>query len=261
MTLIPIGKSLSAFLLTSLCLTAAQAQNIAVVNGRAIPKERADLFIKELERQGQQASPELASLVRQELVDREVLLQEAERRGLPAKAETRFQIETARTQILIQSLVQDELARNPISDDEIAQEYKRITAGQSTEYRARHILVESQDQARSVIARLKKGESFDQLAKQLSKDPGSASNGGDLDWASADTFVEPFSKAMASLKKGGLTAEPVQTQFGWHVIRLDDKRETAPPPLAEVRGQIVEGLQRQKLSNFQQSLRSKADIK
>ncbi|MGA1093427.1 MAG: peptidylprolyl isomerase, partial [Burkholderiaceae bacterium] len=113
MTLTPIGKSLSAFLLTGLCLTAAQAQNIAVVNGRPIPKERADLFIKELERQGQQSSPELASLVRQELVDREVLLQEAERRGLPAKAETRFQIETARTQILIQSLVQDELSRNP----------------------------------------------------------------------------------------------------------------------------------------------------
>lgn len=261
MTLTPIGKSLSAFLLTGLCLTAAQAQNIAVVNGRPIPKERADLFIKELERQGQQSSPELASLVRQELVDREVLLQEAERRGLPAKAETRFQIETARTQILIQSLVQDELSRNPVTDDEISQEYKRMTAGQSTEYRARHILVESRDQARAVIGRLKKGEAFEQLAKQLSKDPGSAGNGGDLDWASADTFVEPFSKAMASLKKGSLTTEPVQTQFGWHVIRLDDVRETAPPPLAEVRTQIVEGLQRQKLSNFQQSLRGKAEIK
>lgn len=261
MTLSIFGKGLAAIFISGACLSAVHAQNIAVVNGRPIPKERADLFIKELERQGQQPSPELASLVRQELVDREVLLQEAERRGLPAKAETRFQIETARTQILIQSLVQDELNRNPVTDDEIAQEYKRMTAGQSTEYRARHILVETQDQARALIGRLKKGESFEQLAKQLSKDPGSAGNGGDLDWASADTFVEPFSKAMASLKKGGLTAEPVQTQFGWHVIRLDDLRETAPPPLAEVRSQIVEGLQRQKLSNFQQTLRGRAEIK
>ena len=240
--------------------TAAAAQNIAVVNGRPIPKERADLFLKELAKQGQATTPELAALVRQELVDREILLQEAEKRGLPAMAEFKFQIETARTQILIQALVQDELTRSPIKDEDIQAEYKRLTAQLGTEYRARHILVETEAMAKDIIARLAKGEKFEALAKSLSKDPGSAANGGDLDWASADAFVGPFSEAMVKLEKGKSSA-PVQTQFGWHVIRLDDTRATQPPALAEVREQIAESLQRKKLSEFQQTLKSRATIK
>ncbi|MFZ9314213.1 MAG: peptidylprolyl isomerase [Burkholderiaceae bacterium] len=240
--------------------TSASAQNIAVVNGRPIPKERADLFLKELAKQGQQSTPELAALVRQELVDREILLQEAEKRGLPAVSEFKFQIETARTQILIQALVQDELGRNPIKDEDIQAEYQRLTAQLNTEYRARHILVETEAMAKDILARLNKGEKFEALAKSLSKDPGSAANGGDLDWASADTFVGPFSEAMVKLEKGKTTSAPVQTQFGWHVIRLDDVRKSQPPALAEVRDQIAESLQRKKLSEFQQTLKGRAKI-
>ena len=241
--------------------TAAAAQNIAVVNGRPIPKERADLFLKELAKQGQATTPELAALVRQELVDREILLQEAEKRGLPARAEFKFQIETARTQILIQALVQDELTRSPIKDEDIQAEYKRLTAQLGTEYRARHILVETEAMAKDIITRLAKGEKFEALAKSLSKDPGSAANGGDLDWAAADAFVGPFSEAMVKLDKGKSSSAPVQTQFGWHVIRVDDTRTTPPPAIADVREQIAESLQRKKLSEFQQTLKSRASIK
>lgn len=236
------------------------AQNIAVVNGRPIPKERADLFLKELAKQGQTATPELAALVRQELVDREILLQEAEKRGLPAVAEHRFQIETARTQILIQALVQDELGKSPVTDGDIQAEYQRLVSQLSSEYRARHILVETEAQAKELISRIGKGEKFEALAKQFSKDPGSAVNGGDLDWASAETFVGPFSEAMVKLEKGKTTPSPVQTQFGWHIIRLDDVRKSQPPALTEVRDQIAESLQRKKLSEFQQTLKGRAKI-
>ncbi|MEY3016205.1 MAG: hypothetical protein RJB19_517, partial [Pseudomonadota bacterium] len=163
---------LSAAICLLTIVTTASAQNIAVVNGRPIPKERADLFLKELEKQGQQVTPELAALVRQELVDREILLQEAERRGLPAKADIKFQIDSSRQQILIQALVQNEIERSPLKDADIRAEYDRLTAQQSTEYRARHILVETEDQAKDIIAKLQKGAKFEELAK-ASKDPGS----------------------------------------------------------------------------------------
>jgi len=244
-----------------LMLTASVfAQNIAVVNGRPIPKERADLFLKELERQGQQPTPDLATLVRQELVDREILVQEAERRGLPAKADTKFQIESARQQILIQALVQDEVARHPLSVSDVRKEYDRLTAGQNKEYRARHILVETEDEAKAILGKLAKGEKFEALAKQ-SKDPGSAARGGDLEWASATSYVKPFADALVGLSKGATTSAPVRTQFGWHVIRLDDVREATVPAFDEVKGQLSESLQRRRLSEFQQTLKARAKIK
>jgi peptidyl-prolyl cis-trans isomerase C len=251
---------LSAAICLLTVVTTATAQNIAVVNGRPIPKERADLFLKELEKQGQQVTPELAALVRQELVDREILLQEAERRGLPAKADIKFQIDSSRQQILIQALVQNEIERSPLKDADIRAEYDRLTAQQSTEYRARHILVETEDQAKDIIAKLQKGAKFEELAK-ASKDPGSAAKGGDLDWASASTFVKPFADTMASLRKGQLADKPVQTQFGWHVIRLDDTRAAKLPDYESVKEQLAESLQRKKLGDFQQALKNKAKIK
>ena len=237
----------------------ALAQNIAVVNGRPITKERADLFLQELEKQGQQASPELATLVRQELVDREILLQEAERRGLPAVAQNKFQIEASRQQILIQALVQDELSRNPLTEDAVRQEYSKLTAEPIIEYRSRHILVDSEAEARSIIDKLRAGSSFHSFAKQ-SKDPGSAAQGGDLDWATPQSFVQSFSDAMVALKKGEVTKDPVKSQFGWHVIRLDDTRENKHPDFETVRDQLTETIQRKRLTEFQQRLKAKAKI-
>lgn len=240
--------------------SSALAQNIAVVNGRAIPKERADLFLKELEKQGQPVTPELATLVRQELVDREILLQEAERRGLPAKPELKFQIDAARQQVLIQALVQDEMSKNPVKEADVQAEYDRLSKLQGDEYRARHILVETEDGAKAVIQKLNKGAKFEDLAKE-SKDPGSAVRGGDLDWASPSNFVKPFADAMVALKKGETTQAPVQSQFGWHVIRLEDTRKAQVPAFDEVKAQLSESLQRRRLGEFQEKLKSKAKIK
>lgn len=239
----------------------AAAQNIAVVNGKPISRAKADAFVQELVKQGQQDTPQLQAMVRQELVDREILVQEAERRGLPAKADVKFQLDNTRQQVLINALVQDELKKSAISDADIKAEYDRLTSGDAgKEYRARHILVEKEDEAKAIIEQLKKGAKFEQLAKQ-SKDPGSAANGGDLDWASANSFVEPFSKAMVALQKGKFTETPVQTQFGWHVIRLDDIRQSKAPAFEEVKEQLAESMRRRKLQDFQQALKAKAKIK
>ncbi len=249
----------------TLCLLAfsagAFAQNIAVVNGKAIPKARADAFVAELVKQGQQDTPQLQNLVRQELIDREILVQEAERRGLSGKSDVQFQLTNARQQVLINALVQDQITRSPVTDAEVKSEYDRLTQGNAgREYRARHILVETENEAKAVIEQLRKGSKFEELAKKQSKDPGSASQGGDLDWADADSFVEPFSKAMAGLEKGKITQTPVQTQFGWHVIRLDDVRTSQPPALDQVKDQIAEALRRKKLQDFQQQLKAKAKV-
>ncbi|WVN40937.1 peptidylprolyl isomerase [beta proteobacterium MWH-UniP1] len=239
----------------------AAAQNIAVVNGKPISRARADAFVQELIKQGQQDTPQLQAMVRQELVDREILVQEAERRGLPAKADVKFQLDNTRQQVLINALVQDELKKSAITDADLKAEYDRLTAGDAgKEYRARHILVEKEEEAKAIIEQLKKGTKFEQLAKQ-SKDPGSAANGGDLDWAGANSFVEPFSKAMVALQKGKFTETPVQTQFGWHVIRLDDTRQSKPPAFEEVKDQLAESMRRRKLQDFQQALKAKAKIK
>lgn len=240
---------------------AVVAQNIAVVNGKAIPKARADAFVAELVKQGQQDTPQLQNLVRQELIDREILVQEAERRGLSGKSDIQFQLNNARQQVLINALVQDQIAKAPVTDAEVKSEYDRLTQGDAgREFRARHILVESENEAKAVIEQLKKGARFEELAKKQSKDPGSAAQGGDLDWADADSFVEPFSKAMAGLEKGKFTQAPVQTQFGWHVIRLDDVRTSQPPAFEQVKEQITEGLRRKKLQDFQQQLKAKAKV-
>lgn len=248
-----IGLALSASL--------ALAQNVAVVNGKAIPKARADAFVTELVKQGQQDTPQLQALVRQELIDREILVQEAERRGLAGKSDIQFQLNNARQQVLINALVQDQLAKAPVTDADVKSEYDRLTQGDAgKEYRARHILVESEAEAKAVIEQLKKGSKFEELAKKQSKDPGSATQGGDLDWADADSFVEPFSKAMAGLEKGKYTQAPVQTQFGWHVIRLDDVRASKPPAFEQVKEQLAESLRRKKLQDFQQALKAKAKV-
>jgi peptidyl-prolyl cis-trans isomerase C len=246
--------------LTLTVATATFAQNIAVVNGKSIPKSKADAFVEELVKQGQENTAQLQSLVRQELIDREILVQEAERRGLPGKADIKFQLDNARQQVLINALVQDQVAKSPVTPADIKAEYDRLALGQAgKEYRARHILVEKEEAAKAIIEKLKKGGKFEELAKQ-SKDPGSAQRGGDLDWAGATAFVEPFSKAMVSLEKGKFTETPVQTQFGWHVIRLDDTRSAEPPDFESVKEQISETLQRKKLQDFQQALKAKAKI-
>jgi peptidyl-prolyl cis-trans isomerase C len=238
----------------------ALAQNLAVVNGKPVPSSRADVMVKQMATQGQQDSPQLRAMVKEELINREILIQEADKLGLGSTAEVKNQLELARQSIVIRALVTDYIKKNPVKDADLKAEYDKFK-GQAgdKEYRARHILVEKEDDAKAIIAKLKGGAKFEELAKQ-SKDPGSAANGGDLDWASPASFVKPFSDAMVALQKGQVTEAPVKTQFGYHVIKLEDVRAAKVPAFEEVKPQIAEQLQQQKLQAYQQELRKKAKI-
>jgi peptidyl-prolyl cis-trans isomerase C len=172
-----------------------------------------------------------------------------------------LQLELARQTILIRELFSDYQKANPVTDADIQAEYDRFIASTSgTEYRARHILVEKEDQARAIIASIKKGQKFEDIAKKQSKDPGSGAKGGDLDWASPGNFVKEFSEAMTSLKKGQMTENPVKSQFGFHIIRLDDVRQAQVPKFEEVKPQIAQQLQQGRMNAYQQDLRSKAKV-
>lgn len=240
--------------------TSAHAQNAAVVNGKPIPSSRVDEFIQALSQQGRPDTPELRAMVRDELIAQELFVQEAERRGIGNGADVKRQIDEARRNILMRALVHDEVSTNAVSDAEVRAEYDRLAKQESgKEYKARHILVESEDEAKAIITKLQAGEAFEALAK-ASKDPGSAENGGDLDWNTPDTFVKEFGDAMVALDKGKVTETPVKTQFGFHVIRLDDVRDAAAPPLAEVSPQIRQQLERKRVQDLQAKLRAAARI-
>ena len=241
---------------------AAHAQNAAIVNGKAIPSARVDEFVAALTQQGRPDTPELRTAVRDELIAREIFVQEAERKGLTRSTDVARQLEQTRQDILIRAVIREHLKNNPVTDAELKAEYDRLTkgaAGGDKEYRARHILVETEAEAKSIVEQLKKGAKFEELAKK-SKDPGSAANGGDLDWNGPDTFVKPFAEAMVKLEKGQLTEIPVKTDFGWHVIRLDDVREPAPPPLEQVAPQLKQEMERRKIQTLQTDLKAKARI-
>lgn len=242
---------------------AAQAQNLAIVNGKPVPKARADALIKQVQAQaatqGQQLPPDLEARVRDSLVLGEIFTQEAERRGLAATPEYKSLMEQARQQVLSNALFADFVKANPISDAAVKAEYEKFKAQSAgTEYRARHILVEKEDEAKALIAKIKAGGNFEELAKTNSKDPGSGANGGDLDFAAASAYVPEFSQAMAKLKKGEMTQEPVKTQFGYHIIRLDDTREAQFPPFDDVKAQLKQRMEQQKLATFRDEIRTKA---
>ena len=257
MTLKPARLLVLLFVAASL---PAMAQNLAVVNGKPVPSSRADAMIKQMAAQGQQDTPQLRAMVKEELVNREILMQEADRQGLTNSPEVKSQMDMARQSIVIRALVQEYVKKNPVSEADLKAEYDKFKAqAGDKEYHARHILVEKEEEAKDIIAKLKGGAKFEELAKQ-SKDPGSAANGGDLDWAPPSAFVKPFSDAMTALQKGQFTETPVQTQFGYHVIKLEDSRAAKVPSFEEVKPQIAESLQQQKLQAYQQELKKKAKI-
>jgi peptidyl-prolyl cis-trans isomerase C len=247
--------------LVALLAVPALAQNLAVVNGKPVPSSRVNALKQQVEASGRPVTPEVLAQIKEELIAREVFMQEAKKRGLDASDEYKTQIELARQTILIRQLFADFQKKNLVTDADIKGEYdKFVAANGGKEYRARHILVEKEDEALALIAQIKKGGSFEDLAKKASKDPGSGANGGDLDWAAAGSYVPEFSGAMVKLDKGQMTDTPVKSQFGFHIIRVDDVREAQLPKLEEVKPQIAQQLQQQKLSSFQDALRAKAKI-
>ncbi len=255
--------SLSALTAAVLISTApwAAAQNVAIVNGKPVPTSRADALAAQVAASGQPVDDTVRAKIREEVILREIFMQEAQKRGLGGTEDFKAQMELARQTLMIRALFADFQKKNPVTDADVKAEYDKFVAANSgKEYRARHILVEKEEEAKAIIASLKGGAKFEDIAKKQSKDPGSGANGGDLDWAPAASYVPEFSEAMVKLEKGKVSEAPVKTQFGWHVIRVDDIRQAELPKLEEVKPQIVQQLQGMKLNQFQQDLRSKAKI-
>lgn len=240
----------------------AFAQNLAVVNGKAIPSARAETLVKQVVASGQEPdSAALREKVKRSLIDREVMMQEATKLGFDKNADVKLQLEGMRQNILINAMVRDFLTKNPIKDAEVTAAYAQYKASApDKEYKVRHILSETEADAKAVIAKLKAGSKFEELAK-TSKDQGSASTGGDLDWRTAMDFPKSFGDAMVALQKGAVTENPVKTDAGFHVIKVDDTRAAKVAALEEIKPQITESLQRQKLAAFQDALLKKAVIK
>jgi len=246
--------------MTALVALPVLAQNAATVNGKAIPQARVDQLVKQVVAQGRATdSPELREAIKKDLISREVLIQEADKQNIGGRTDVKAAIDNARQSIIINAMLADYVKKNPVKDADIKAEYDKIkSAIGDKEYHARHILVDSEATAKDIIAKLKGGAKFEDLAKQ-SKD-GSAQNGGDLGWASAATYVPEFSKAMVALQKGAITETPVKSQFGFHVIKLEDVRAAKVPPLEEVKQRVAEQLQQTQLAAYRESLVKKAKV-
>lgn len=239
----------------------AKAGGRIVVNGVAIPQSRLDAMNKELTAQGQPDNPERQNAVKEELVNREILAQAALKRGLDKNADIQAQMEMARQAVLVRALFESEVKANPISDADLQKQYEQFKGSMgNNEYKVSHILVDKEDDAKAIIADLNKGGDFAKIAKEKSKDPGSKDNGGDLDWGPSARYVKPFADAVQSQQKGKISAAPVKTDFGYHVIRVDDVRALKVPEFAEIKEQFRQRAQQQQIQRMVMDLRSKAKV-
>ncbi|MEO5607398.1 MAG: peptidylprolyl isomerase [Polaromonas sp.] len=237
------------------------AQNIAIVNGKAVPKARMEALAQQVAKSGRPMTPEMEGQMRDEVIAREVFMQEAEKQGVAASDDFKAQMELARQTLMIRELFANYQKTHPVTDAELKAEYDKFAATNGgKEYKVRHILVEKEADAKAIIASLKKGGKFEDIAKKQSKDPGSAAKGGDLDWANPSSYVPEFTEALLKLNKGQMTDTPVKSQFGYHVIRVDDIRNAQLPAFDEVKPQIAQQMQQQKLAAYQEELRKKAKV-
>jgi len=239
---------------------ASSSSSIVTVNGTAIPKNRAEALMTEQLSQGAPDSPELRAMVKEELVRREIMTQEAKKKGIDKRPEVVSQIELMRQGLLIRSYLQDYVKAHPISDEALKKEYDVVTKQMGDkEYKARHVLVETEAEAKDAVSRLQKGEKFEDVAK-MSKDPGSKDKGGDLGWSPPTGYVKPFAEALTKLQKGKFSAEPVKTEFGYHVIMLEDVRDLKAPAFDEVKPQIKQRMQQAVVEKHIIELREKAKV-
>jgi peptidyl-prolyl cis-trans isomerase C len=240
----------------------AKVDNVAVVDGHAISRNTYNFYVKGV---AGKPADDLTPTQRAELLDNlirgEVVASEAEKDGTAAKDETRALMELTRLQVLQQAASQTYLKDRKPSAEELQAEYDlQMSQISKTQYRASHILVPTQAAAQKIIDELGKGANFADLAKKYSTDTGSKDHGGDLDWFSPEGMTPPFAKAVVAMKKGETTKVPVQTQFGWHVIRLVDTRESAPPPLDSVKDRLVQIVEGKKFKAYTDKLVSQAKI-
>ncbi len=238
----------------------AESKAAATVNGVAIPQSRLDMRVQAALAQGQPDSPQLRKAVLDELINIEVLAQAASKKGLNKKAEVVQQIDLSKKSILASAFVQDYVKAHPISDDELKQEYEQINKQRGNkEYKVSHILVKTEEEAKTVADQVKNSK-FEDVAMDKSQDPGSSVKGGDLGWAVPSSFVKPFADAMVALGKGQVSA-PVQSQYGWHVIRLDDTRDLKAPAFDDVKQNLTQHMQQKLVQKAIIEQRKKATIK
>ncbi|MBY4594249.1 peptidylprolyl isomerase [Ottowia caeni] len=266
-----LAATAAALFATTLAMPVA-AQNVAIVNGKPVPKARLTALEAQVAAQaartGRPVPPEVQAQMRDEVITREIFAQEAKKRGIEGSENFRTQMEMARQAVLINALFSDFQEKNPVTDAEAKAEYDRIVGAQAPaagakEIKASHILVEKEDEAKAIIADLKKGGKFEDIAKKQSKDPGSGANGGDLGWANPAGYVPEFAEAITKLSKGQTSDAPVKSQFGYHIIRVDDVRDAKAPDVPsfdDVKPQIIQQMQQQKLVKFQEDLRAKAKV-
>ena len=236
----------------------APAKSDAPAKGKDLyPPGFFEFMLKQRTAQGQPDTPELRAAVRDELNTRELLVREAKKQGLDKSPGMKTEMDLSAQTVLVRAYMADYLKAHPVSDDVLHKEYDGIRAQMGDkEYKVRHILVEKEDEAKDIIASLQKGEKFEKLAER-SKDTGSKANGGDLDWNVPANFVKPFADAMVGLQKGKFTTTPIQTQFGWHVIELDDVRDAKVPGYDEVKPQLAQRMQGQVVEKYLRDLRAK----
>lgn len=239
----------------------AGAGPLATVNGVAIPRQRAEMIAQQRIQQGASDSEQLRAMIREELINREVIVQEANRAGFAKRADVQQEVELLRQSVIVQAYLRDWVRQHPVTDAEVQKEYDRARQQTgTTEYRARHILVGTEEEAKKLLGELRGGAKFEDLAARHSMDEGTRMRGGDLDWNVPATFDKEFANAMVKLEKGATTSVPVRTRFGFHIIRLDDVRPVNFPPLAQVRPQIEQRLMQVKVENLVREMRAKAKI-
>jgi peptidyl-prolyl cis-trans isomerase C len=231
------------------------------VNGVAVPVSRYNIMLQQAAGQGQGDNPQVQAQIKDNLIKGEIVAQEAVKAGYDKNPEVLEQLDFIKQQLLVRTYITDYMKKNPIKDEALKAEYEKAKSGEgSKEYKAQHILVESEKDAKDLIAQIKKGASFDKLAKEKSKDAGSKDQGGKLEWTMPSTFVKPFSDAMVKLKKGEMTQEPVQSPFGYHIIKLEDTRAAKVPTFDEVKDKIRQTQQQALMTKLLDDLRAKAKV-
>jgi len=258
-------RHLISFSLAVLLIPApAFAQNAAIVNGKSIPKAQLDKLVQ---KSGQGDNPQVRDQAREMLVTKELILQEADKRGVIQKESVREQLEQSRVGILVAAVFEDYIEKEGVTEAELKAAYESVkTQYTGKEYHVEHILVEKETDAKAIIAQIKAGGNFGEIAKAKSKDPGSATNGGDLGWVNDKALVPEFSKAMVQLKNGQMTDKPVKSQFGWHIIKTVDSRDMKAPSFDELKAELKQMIasdqnwQKAKFTEMMQKLRAKAKV-
>lgn len=254
-------KIVIAALLASCASLNVQAADPATVNGKPIQQSLVDYIIKDATAAGKQVDDNARANIIEKLITSEVIDQEAQKTGIDKQPDFLIKEDLMRRELRVNAYLEDYIRKNPIDDKALQSEYDTLKAQTSgKEYKASHILVKTEDEAKSIIDQLSRGADFGKLAQEKSLDPGSRENGGDLGWFSPAAVVKPFSDEVVKLGKGSYTTTPVRTEFGWHVIRLEDSRDTQPPSFDAVKNEIHNNLQRQQLDKLINGLRAKAQI-